>query len=85
VRPAAAMPTRLPVLPRVDVPALQAIAADLDRKTPQWVITFGGYSCQFVAFAMFPHPPHQYVTAPNTAELCERMIAFEQAHRPAQA
>jgi hypothetical protein len=62
---------------KVDVPAMKQIAAMIDAKHPLWVIEFGSYSQEFLAFAMFPHPVGMVLTAPDGATLVDRMNRTE--------
>lgn len=60
----------------VDVPAMKRIAATLNAEHPAWVIEFGAYSRQFIAFPkLFDGPP--WVTAMDSVTLAALMDRAE--------
>jgi hypothetical protein len=45
-------------------------ADQLERANPGWIVLFGSYSQQFVAFPLFPEAPAQsFLTAADPGEL----------------
>ena len=60
----------------VDVLAMQQIAEDLNRTRPAWVVLFGRYSEQFVAFPKcFDGPP--WIMAKDSVTLAALMERAE--------
>ena len=50
------------------------IAAQLQQENPDWVIIYGSYSHEFVAFPMYPDAPaHSYLAATDPGKLIIRM------------
>jgi hypothetical protein len=52
-------------------------ARELERDNPDWIVVFGVYSQQFVAFPRFPAPPRTIVVASYPGALPTRMRAVE--------
>ena len=76
------MPSPARQRPRVDVPVMKRIAADLDaRHKPRWMILYGEASLQFHAWPMFDHPPG-WLSADDSATLQQRIRDYEQRYLP---
>jgi hypothetical protein len=52
-------------------------ARQLEDDNPDWIVVFGVYSRQFVAFPRFPAPPRTILVATYPAALPPRMRAVE--------
>ena len=52
-------------------------ARQLERDNPDWMVVFGVYSRQFVAFPLFPAPPRTVVVALYPGALPARMREVE--------
>ncbi len=52
-------------------------ARELERDNPEWIVIFGVYTKQFVAFPRFPAPPHTIVVARYPGALPTRMREVE--------
>jgi hypothetical protein len=52
-------------------------AARLDEDNPQWLVIWGTFSLQFVAFPLFPVPPGTVLCCQSCAELTRRMRQAE--------
>jgi hypothetical protein len=52
-------------------------ARRLEDDNPDWIVVFGVYSRQFVAFPRFPAPPRTILVATYPAALPTRMRAVE--------
>jgi len=52
-------------------------AAQLDKDNPLWVIVWGTYSLQFVAFPLFHVPPGTVLCCQSGAELVRQMRQAE--------
>ena len=60
----------------VDVPAMQQVAEGLSREHPAWVVLFGRYSRQFVAFPKLFDGP-RWITAQDSVTLAALMSRAE--------
>lgn len=60
-----------------DVLALLRTAERLETENPRWIVVFGVYSRQFVAFPRFSVPVGTMATARYPADLEERMCQIE--------
>jgi hypothetical protein len=60
-----------------DVPAsadeCRDVAARIGREFPNWLVIWGIYTRQFVAFPLFVAPPGAFVTAHHRGALAARM------------
>jgi hypothetical protein len=61
---------------------MRRIAGQMEEDNPSWIVVFGVYTRQFVAFPRF-HAPGTVVTATYPAALPPRMRAIEAQARPA--
>jgi hypothetical protein len=52
-------------------------AARLDRENPQWIVVWGTFSHQFVAFPLFSVPPGTVLCNRSEPELVRRMRQTE--------
>jgi hypothetical protein len=59
-------------------------AALLEQQNPGWMIIFGSYTRQYVAFPLFATPLGSYVSATESRELTRRMRHVETTHAPAR-
>lgn len=57
------------------------IAEDIRRQRPDWLVTWGSYSRQFVAYALFSMTRRVVVTARYPEALVDRMDRAEQRWR----
>jgi hypothetical protein len=55
----------------------QELAARLDRDNPQWLVVWGIFSHEFVAFPLFRVPQGTVLCARNSLELAGRMRQTE--------
>ncbi len=53
------------------------LAAELERDHPRWLVLYGIYSHQFVAFPRFTAPPGTVLSAVQPGELVRRMEKTE--------
>jgi hypothetical protein len=65
-----------------DVTEMQRIAGQMEEDNPSWIVVFGVYTRQFVAFPRF-HAPGTVVTVSYPAALPPRMRAIEAQAHPA--
>ena len=56
-------------------------AEQIERDRPRWLIIFGCYSHEFVAFPLFPAPPGTVLVAHYAPALIERMERAEHDYR----
>lgn len=70
-----------PFTPFPDDEAGWVIAEDIRRKRPDWLVTWGRYSKQFVAYALFSMSRRTIVTARYPEALVDRMDRAEQRWR----
>jgi len=56
---------------------MRQIAAELEAENPLWIVLYGAYSRQFVAFPRFPAPPRTFLTALYPSSLPGRMRGVE--------
>ncbi len=61
----------------------QRKAAVLQRANPGWIILFGSYSKKYIAFPLFTVQPGNYVIAPDSQALGQRMRHVEATLAPA--
>jgi len=59
-------------------------ARQLERDHPDWMVVFGVYSRQFVAFPLFPAPPRTIVVATYPGALSARMREVERGLKSAR-
>jgi hypothetical protein len=59
----------------------RAIAEDIRRQRPGWLVIFGCYSRQFVAFPLFAVSRRTILTARYPDALIDRMVRAEQERR----
>jgi hypothetical protein len=59
----------------------RAIAEDIRRQRPGWLVIFGVYSRQFVAFPLFAMSKRTILTARYPEALIDRMVRAEQQRR----
>jgi hypothetical protein len=62
----------------------KGIAENIQRKHPGWMIVFGVYSRQFVAFPLFKVNKRTILAARYPDALIDRMVGTEQAERQRQ-
>jgi hypothetical protein len=55
------------------------IAEQMEEENPAWIVVFGVYTGQFVAFPRFDAPTVPYIAAPYPAALMPHMRAAEAA------
>ncbi len=55
----------------------RAVAARIDREFPAWMVIWGGYSRQFVAFPLFRAAPGVVVASYDPHALTARMREME--------
>jgi hypothetical protein len=60
-----------------DAAGMQGIAARLEVDNPSWIVLFGGYTREFVAFPRFDVPGGAVITARNPDALPPRMLTVE--------
>lgn len=68
-----------------DVAKLKQIAERLEKDNPRWIVVFGEYTKQFVAFPRFPVPRGTVVAAHYPAALPAWMRAVESRALPSTA
>jgi hypothetical protein len=56
---------------------MRQIAAKLEADNPLWIVLYGAYSRQFVAFPRFKVPPRTFLTALYPSSLPGRMREVE--------
>lgn len=69
--------------PPGDVAEMKRVAQRLEKENPRWIVLFGDYSRQFVAFPRFPTPMGTIVAARYPDALPAWMRAVESRTRPA--
>jgi hypothetical protein len=69
------------VTPGADGEQLHAMARDMENANPLWIVVFGVYSRQFVAFPRFAVPKGTIISARYPAAIRERMRQIEHAAR----
>jgi hypothetical protein len=67
--------------PGADGEGLHAMAREMESANPLWIVVFGVYSRQFVAFPLFAVPKGTVVSARYPAAVRERMRQIEHAAR----
>jgi hypothetical protein len=70
---------------RSDVAEMRRIAGRMEEDNPSWIVVFGVFTREFVAFPRFDAPRGTVVTASYAAALPPRMRAIEAQARPAVA
>jgi hypothetical protein len=55
----------------------QQMAQQIEHDNPNWIVVFGVYTREFVAFPRFAAPPHTIVVATYPAALPPRMQEVE--------
>jgi hypothetical protein len=73
--------THAETAPGADDETLQAVARDIESANPLWIVMFGVFSKQFVAFPRFTAPRGTVVSARYPAAMRERMRHIEHAAR----
>ncbi len=58
-------------------------ARQIELQRPGWMVLWGVYSKQYVAFPLFPAPPGTILTARYSPALAARMAAAEHTAHPA--
>jgi hypothetical protein len=71
-------------LGNLDEQKMRDIAERLEADNPLWMVMFGVYSRQFVAFARFDSPSGHVLSAHYPAALPDRMRAVERQARELQ-
>jgi hypothetical protein len=61
----------------LDISEMRRIAKQLESDNPRWIVMFGVYSREFVAFARFDAPGGAIITARYPAALPDRMREAE--------
>jgi hypothetical protein len=67
---------------RPDAAQMRRIAAQMEEDNPFWIVVFGVYTREFVAFPRFTAPRGTIVTALYPDALPPRMRAIEGRHAP---
>ena len=70
----------MPVTPAADDDEHRETAARIDRDSPAWLVLWGSYTRQFIAFPLFPSPPGTFITAYYPDALIARMHRASQQH-----
>jgi hypothetical protein len=73
------------VTTRADPAQMHQIAAQIEEDNPSWIVMFGIYTREFVAFPRFTVPKGTILTALYPDALPPRMRAVEATARPAAA
>jgi hypothetical protein len=68
---------------RGEAAEMRRIAGQLEEDNPSWIVVFGVYTRQFIAFPRFDSPRGTVVTASYPAALPPRMRAVEVTVGPA--
>jgi hypothetical protein len=63
-------------MPSADEQECRETATRIDRDFPGWMVLWGVYTRQFVAFPLFDAPPGSLVTSYNPETLTDRMSAI---------
>jgi hypothetical protein len=66
-----------------DAAGMQGIVARLEADNPSWIVLFGAYTREFVAFPRFDVPGGAVITARHPDALPPRMRTLEAMARPA--
>jgi len=61
----------------LDTHAMRRVAAQLEADNPLWIVVFGAYSREFVAFPRFDTPSYAVVTVNYPGAMPDRMRAVE--------
>jgi hypothetical protein len=64
-------------VPGTDDEQSRAIAAQIERDNPRWMVVFGTFTRQFVCFPLFPAPPGTMVAAKYPPAIPERLKETE--------
>jgi hypothetical protein len=56
---------------------MQQMAAKLEAENPLWLVVFGVYTRQFIAFPRFPVPPQTFLAVHYPPALPDRMREVE--------
>ena len=59
-----------------------AIAGRIERERPRWMVVFGGYSGQFVAFPLFDTPSPLRIETRHASQLVNHIERTEDYFRP---
>ncbi len=59
----------------------QQAAREIEQQQPDWMVLYGTYSHEYVAFPLFPAPPGTILTAAYPPALIARMQYTEQQLR----
>jgi hypothetical protein len=59
----------------------QAAAREIEQQQPGWMVPYGTYSHEYVAFPLFPAPPGTILAAAYPPALIDRMRQTEQRLR----
>lgn len=65
---------------RAETAEMKRVAEQLESENPRWIVIFGEYSREFVAFPRFPVPSGTVVAARYPAAVPGRMRAIEARH-----
>jgi hypothetical protein len=69
--------TAASVMPSADEDEFREMARNIEEKSPHWLVVWGTYTRQFVAFPLFDAPPGTILTAGYPDALTGRMREAE--------